>query len=230
MVSEGALNWSLKPWLRRLVTRSISITPSIIIAGAVGREGLSAALNGTQVVLSVVLPFVCAPLIWFTCRGRYMRVESSSGLDPSDEAGESGGGHGPDLRIGDGQSVENAIGIEVDAEKGNSDNADTEPTSTRLISSDNTTATTTPLVPNIAFSAKELEAGTLNLANRNRNGNRNRNRNIKGSRNGNGVQEAQNENSIIEMGNHWVTTVFAILIWIIIAVMNVANLVLLKNQ
>jgi metal iron transporter len=74
MVSEGALNWSLAPWLRRLVTRSISITPSIIIAGAVGREGLSAALNGSQVALSVVLPFVSAPLIYFTCRNKYMTV------------------------------------------------------------------------------------------------------------------------------------------------------------
>jgi metal iron transporter len=75
MVSEGALDWTLKPWLRRLVTRSISITPSIIIAGAVGRTGLDAALNGSQVALSVVLPFVTAPLIWFTCRSRYMTVQ-----------------------------------------------------------------------------------------------------------------------------------------------------------
>jgi metal iron transporter len=74
MVSEGALNWTIAPWLRRLVTRSISITPSIIIAGAVGRTGLSAALNGTQVALSIVLPFVSAPLIYFTCRNKYMTV------------------------------------------------------------------------------------------------------------------------------------------------------------
>ncbi|EON99758.1 putative transporter protein smf2 protein [Phaeoacremonium minimum UCRPA7] len=74
MVSEGALNWSLRPWLRRLVTRSISITPSIIIAGAVGRTGLDAALNGSQVALSVVLPFVTAPLIYFTCLNKYMTV------------------------------------------------------------------------------------------------------------------------------------------------------------
>lgn len=75
MVSEGALNWKLKPWLRRLVTRSISITPSIIIAGAVGRSGLDAALNGSQVALSVVLPFVTAPLIYFTARNKYMTVQ-----------------------------------------------------------------------------------------------------------------------------------------------------------
>lgn len=75
MVSEGALRWKMKPWLRRLITRSISITPSIIIAGAVGREGLNAALNGSQVALSCVLPFVTLPLIYFTCRDRYMTVQ-----------------------------------------------------------------------------------------------------------------------------------------------------------
>lgn len=74
MVSEGQLDWTLKPWIRRLITRSISITPSIIIAGAVGQEGLSKALNGSQFALSVILPFVSAPLLWFTCRAKYMKV------------------------------------------------------------------------------------------------------------------------------------------------------------
>ncbi|KAB8300112.1 hypothetical protein EYC80_000342 [Monilinia laxa] len=74
MVSEGALNWTIRPWLRRLLTRSLSIAPSIVIAGAVGREGLSAALNASQVALSIVLPFISAPLIYFTCRNRYMTV------------------------------------------------------------------------------------------------------------------------------------------------------------
>lgn len=74
MVSEGALKWKMKPWLRRLITRSISITPSIIIAGAAGREKLMDALEGSQVVLSIVLPFVSAPLIWFTCFNKYMTV------------------------------------------------------------------------------------------------------------------------------------------------------------
>lgn len=74
MVCEGALHWKLKPWLRRLVTRSISIIPSVVIAAAVGRSGLNDALNGSQVVLSVVLPFVTAPLIYFTCSKKHMRV------------------------------------------------------------------------------------------------------------------------------------------------------------
>ncbi|KAK5723669.1 NRAMP-like transporter smf-3 [Elasticomyces elasticus] len=74
MVSEGQLRLSVKPWVRRLMTRSISITPSIIIAGAVGADGLSAALEGSQVALSIILPFVSAPLIYFTCRNKYMTV------------------------------------------------------------------------------------------------------------------------------------------------------------
>ncbi|KAE8145519.1 natural resistance-associated macrophage protein-domain-containing protein [Aspergillus avenaceus] len=76
MVSEGMLNWSIRPWLRRLITRSISIIPSIIIAGAVGKEGLNKTLTASQVVLSVILPFVSAPLVYLTCRNRYMTVSS----------------------------------------------------------------------------------------------------------------------------------------------------------
>ncbi|KAM0563016.1 hypothetical protein ACHAPJ_001859 [Fusarium lateritium] len=78
MVSEGALNVKMRPWLRRLMTRSISITPSIIIAGAVGQSGLNAALNGSQVALSIVLPFVTAPLIYFTSRNKYMTVRQGA--------------------------------------------------------------------------------------------------------------------------------------------------------
>ena len=82
MVSEGSLNWKIKPWVRRLFTRSISIAPSIIIAGAVGRTGLSAALQGSQVALSVLLPFLSAPLIYFTCLNRFMTVPGTEGEHP----------------------------------------------------------------------------------------------------------------------------------------------------
>lgn len=75
MVSEGSLKWKVKPWLRRLITRSISIIPAAAIAAAVGKEGLSAALNASQVVLSTVLPFVTLPLVYFTSRSRYMTVQ-----------------------------------------------------------------------------------------------------------------------------------------------------------
>ncbi|KAJ6095603.1 hypothetical protein N7486_006349 [Penicillium sp. IBT 16267x] len=90
IVSEGMLNWSIRPWLRRVITRSISIIPSIIIAAAVGKKGLDTTLNATQVALSVILPFVSAPLIWFTCFNRYMSVpvENSSDVDGETEVAQ----------------------------------------------------------------------------------------------------------------------------------------------
>ncbi|KXS98842.1 hypothetical protein AC578_10847 [Pseudocercospora eumusae] len=76
MISEGQLNWKLKPWITRLLTRSISIVPAILVAGTIGKKGLSEALVGSQVALSVILPFVTAPLIYYTCRNKYMWVYS----------------------------------------------------------------------------------------------------------------------------------------------------------
>jgi metal iron transporter len=80
MVSEGMLHWTIKPWMRRLVTRSISIIPSIIIAAAVGKDGLNQALTASQVCLSVILPFVTAPLVWFTCRSHIMTVPDETSV------------------------------------------------------------------------------------------------------------------------------------------------------
>ncbi|KIL92261.1 manganese transporter [Fusarium avenaceum] len=144
MVSEGALNVQMRPWLRRLMTRSISITPSIIIAGSVGKSGLSAALNGTQVALSIILPFVTAPLIYFTSRNKYMTVRSGSARFHVEGSGF-----------------------------------------------DMTTAPQRPVV----------------------------------------MGQGDDEEAEVKMGNAWYTTILAVLIWLLIAIMNVANLVLLgKGQ
>ncbi|KDQ10119.1 hypothetical protein BOTBODRAFT_501793 [Botryobasidium botryosum FD-172 SS1] len=74
MVSEGFLRWTIRPWIRRLVTRTIAILPCIVVATAVGRPGLAAVLNASQVALSILLPFVTAPLIYFTTFKKFMRV------------------------------------------------------------------------------------------------------------------------------------------------------------
>ena len=75
IVSEGHINWKLQPWQRRLATRCISIVPCLIISICIGREALSKALNASQVVLSIVLPFLVAPLIFFTCKKSIMKTE-----------------------------------------------------------------------------------------------------------------------------------------------------------
>ncbi|KAK5136089.1 hypothetical protein LTR08_004139 [Meristemomyces frigidus] len=95
MISEGQLDLRVRPWVRRLMTRSISITPSIIVAGALGKDGVSRALEGSQFALSVILPFVSAPLIYFTCRDKYMTV---GGAASSGERG-SGTGRHSDLSV-----------------------------------------------------------------------------------------------------------------------------------
>ncbi|GAV52823.1 hypothetical protein ZYGR_0AI01050 [Zygosaccharomyces rouxii] len=77
IVSEGHINWTLKPWQRRLLTRCISLIPCLVISICIGREALSKALNASQVVLSILLPFLVAPLIFFTCKKSIMKVEIS---------------------------------------------------------------------------------------------------------------------------------------------------------
>ena len=74
MVSEGFLSWSLPPVTRRLITRGLAIAPCLLVVLFAGREGLAKTLNASQVVLSLLLPIVSAPLIWFTCDKRTMRV------------------------------------------------------------------------------------------------------------------------------------------------------------
>jgi metal iron transporter len=158
MVSEGALHWTIKPWLRRLITRSISILPSIVIAGVVGQEGLDAALNGSQVALSIVLPFVTAPLIYFTSVNKYMTVRP-------------------------GMARYGVHGIDVESARGNEDEADN--------------ASQTSSEQNLLGRLRWLL----------------------------GQQECPPDG--VKMANSWVVAGFGVFVWLVITVMNVANLVLL---
>lgn len=54
IVSEGFIAWRTVPWKRRLITRCISIVPSLAVAASVGRDGLVGLLIGSQVALSIV--------------------------------------------------------------------------------------------------------------------------------------------------------------------------------
>lgn len=83
IVSEGFINWTIAPWKRRIVTRVIAILPVLIVIGILGREGVNKVMNSSQVVLSFILPIVSAPLIYFTCKKKYMVVYRTD--DVSDE-------------------------------------------------------------------------------------------------------------------------------------------------
>lgn len=75
MVAEGFLHWDVPPTIRRLITRSVAITPCLVLVLVSGRKGLSSALNASQVILSLLLPFVSAPLIYLTSSSKIMRVK-----------------------------------------------------------------------------------------------------------------------------------------------------------
>jgi len=66
IVMEGFLNLRLRPWLRRLITRSIAIIPAAIVASLYGESGTAKLLVLSQVILSLQLPFAVVPLVMFT--------------------------------------------------------------------------------------------------------------------------------------------------------------------
>src|SRR6202158_621474 len=66
IVMEGFLNIRLKPWIRRLITRALAITPAVIVIGFAGEGKVTALIILSQVVLSFQLPFAIIPLIQFT--------------------------------------------------------------------------------------------------------------------------------------------------------------------
>ncbi|MGH9722063.1 MAG: Nramp family divalent metal transporter [Bryobacteraceae bacterium] len=66
IVMEGFLNFRMRPWLRRLITRMIAIVPAAITIYVAGENGTYKLLILSQVVLSMQLPFAVIPLIHFT--------------------------------------------------------------------------------------------------------------------------------------------------------------------
>lgn len=79
VVCEGHIRWKIRPWLRRVITRGIAIIPCVVVAGAVGKTGLNTALNASQVALSILLPFLTAPLVYLTSKHSVMTVWTSTG-------------------------------------------------------------------------------------------------------------------------------------------------------
>ncbi|HLZ45679.1 MAG TPA: Nramp family divalent metal transporter [Gemmatimonadales bacterium] len=66
IVMEGFLNIRIRPWLRRLITRSIAIVPAALTAIFFGEHGTAQLLIFSQVILSLQLSFAVFPLVAFT--------------------------------------------------------------------------------------------------------------------------------------------------------------------
>ncbi|MGA2558278.1 MAG: Nramp family divalent metal transporter [Terracidiphilus sp.] len=66
VVMEGFIHIKLAPWLRRLITRSLAIIPTIIVVALTGERGTEKLLLLSQVILSLQLSFAVVPLVIFT--------------------------------------------------------------------------------------------------------------------------------------------------------------------
>jgi len=72
VVMEGFIHIRLSPWLRRLVTRSLAIIPTIIVVAVAGEQGTEKLLILSQVILSFQLSFAVVPLVLFTGNRKLM--------------------------------------------------------------------------------------------------------------------------------------------------------------
>jgi manganese transport protein len=66
IVMEGFLNFRMRPWLRRLITRSLAVIPAALTIYFAGEKSTFGLLLLSQCILSLQLPFAIVPLIHFT--------------------------------------------------------------------------------------------------------------------------------------------------------------------
>lgn len=73
IVMEGFVNLRLQPWVRRLVTRILAITPALFTIIYYGDEATGSLLVLSQVILSLQLAFAIVPLIHFVSSKSLMK-------------------------------------------------------------------------------------------------------------------------------------------------------------
>jgi len=66
IVMEGFLRAKLSPVLRRGLTRCAAVVPAVVVFASVGESGTTRLLIGSQVILSLQLPFAIVPLLRLT--------------------------------------------------------------------------------------------------------------------------------------------------------------------
>jgi manganese transport protein len=72
VVMEGFIHLRVSPWLRRIITRSLAIIPTIIVVAVTGEQGTEKLLILSQVILSLQLSFAVVPLVLFTGNRKLM--------------------------------------------------------------------------------------------------------------------------------------------------------------
>jgi len=72
VVMEGFIHLKVSPWLRRMITRTLAIIPTIIVVAINGERGTEKLLILSQVILSLQLSFAVVPLVMFTSSRKWM--------------------------------------------------------------------------------------------------------------------------------------------------------------
>jgi manganese transport protein len=72
VVMEGFMNWRLRPWVRRLISRTLAVVPAIIIISVRGSGSITDLVNLSQVILCLILPFAMFPLLYFSSSRKIM--------------------------------------------------------------------------------------------------------------------------------------------------------------
>jgi manganese transport protein len=72
VVMEGFMRWRLRPWIRRMISRTIAIVPAIWIISIRGGGSVTDLVNLSQVILCLILPLAMFPLLHFTSSRRKM--------------------------------------------------------------------------------------------------------------------------------------------------------------
>jgi manganese transport protein len=72
VVMEGFMHWRLRPWIRRMITRTLAVLPAILIISVRGNGSVTDLVNLSQVILCLELPFAMFPLLQFTSSRKRM--------------------------------------------------------------------------------------------------------------------------------------------------------------
>jgi Mn2+/Fe2+ NRAMP family transporter len=77
-VMEGFIDIKITAWLRNILTRCLTVIPSLTICLLNGKDGANRLIIASSVVLSFQLPFALIPLLKFTSSEKIMNVHKNS--------------------------------------------------------------------------------------------------------------------------------------------------------
>jgi Mn2+/Fe2+ NRAMP family transporter len=72
VVMEGFMNWRIRPWVRRMISRLLAVVPAILIISVRGSGSVTDLVNLSQVILCLILPLAMFPLLHLTSSRRIM--------------------------------------------------------------------------------------------------------------------------------------------------------------